>query len=43
MESTIQNRNSTKHQRKATSFTGIALGEITLEKTGNLGFGYDPF
>ena len=23
-------------------FTGIALGEITLEKTGNLGFGYDP-
>jgi XTP/dITP diphosphohydrolase len=24
-----QNRNSTKHQRKATSFTGIAPGEIT--------------
>lgn len=23
-------------------FTGIAPGEITLEKTGNLGFGYDP-
>jgi len=23
-------------------FTGIALGEITLEKTGNQGFGYDP-
>jgi XTP/dITP diphosphohydrolase len=23
-------------------FTGIARGEITLEKTGNQGFGYDP-
>lgn len=23
-------------------FTGIAPGEITLEKTGNQGFGYDP-
>lgn len=23
-------------------FTGIASGEITLEKTGNEGFGYDP-
>jgi XTP/dITP diphosphohydrolase len=23
-------------------FTGIAKGEITLEKTGNKGFGYDP-
>lgn len=23
-------------------FTGIAEGEITLEKTGNKGFGYDP-
>jgi len=23
-------------------FTGIAKGEITLEKTGNQGFGYDP-
>lgn len=23
-------------------FTGIASGEITLEKSGNLGFGYDP-
>ncbi len=23
-------------------FTGIATGEITLEKTGNQGFGYDP-
>ena len=23
-------------------FTGIALGEITLEKSGNQGFGYDP-
>lgn len=23
-------------------FTGIASGEITLEKTGNQGFGYDP-
>lgn len=23
-------------------FIGIALGEITLEKTGNQGFGYDP-
>jgi len=23
-------------------FTGIALGEITLKKTGNQGFGYDP-
>jgi len=23
-------------------FTGIAQGEITLEKTGNQGFGYDP-
>ena len=23
-------------------FTGIAAGEITLEKTGNKGFGYDP-
>jgi XTP/dITP diphosphohydrolase len=23
-------------------FTGIAKGEITLEKTGNGGFGYDP-
>jgi XTP/dITP diphosphohydrolase len=23
-------------------FTGIACGEITLEKTGNQGFGYDP-
>lgn len=23
-------------------FTGIALGEITLEKSGNKGFGYDP-
>ena len=23
-------------------FTGIANGEITLEKTGNQGFGYDP-
>lgn len=23
-------------------FTGIAAGEITLEKTGNQGFGYDP-
>lgn len=23
-------------------FTGIAVGEITLEKTGNQGFGYDP-
>nr|WP_314895493.1 non-canonical purine NTP diphosphatase [uncultured Flavobacterium sp.] len=23
-------------------FTGVARGEITLEKTGNQGFGYDP-
>ena len=23
-------------------FTGIARGKITLEKTGNQGFGYDP-
>ncbi|MFE3870606.1 non-canonical purine NTP diphosphatase [Flavobacterium sp. ZS1P70] len=23
-------------------FTGVAKGEITLEKTGNKGFGYDP-
>ena len=23
-------------------FTGIVKGEITLEKTGNQGFGYDP-
>jgi XTP/dITP diphosphohydrolase len=23
-------------------FTGIARGEITIEKTGNQGFGYDP-
>ena len=23
-------------------FTGIARGEITLEKAGNQGFGYDP-
>ena len=23
-------------------FTGIAAGEITLEKSGNQGFGYDP-
>ena len=23
-------------------FTGIARGEITLEKFGNQGFGYDP-
>lgn len=23
-------------------FTGLAAGEITLEKSGNLGFGYDP-
>lgn len=23
-------------------FTGIAKGEVTLEKTGNQGFGYDP-
>ncbi len=28
--------------RKQHLFTGIAKGEITLEKTGNQGFGYDP-
>jgi XTP/dITP diphosphohydrolase len=27
---------------KQTLFTGIVRGEITLEKTGNQGFGYDP-
>ena len=27
---------------KQVLFTGIAEGEITLEKTGNKGFGYDP-
>lgn len=27
---------------KQVLFTGIAKGEITLEKTGNQGFGYDP-
>ncbi|MBP2284551.1 XTP/dITP diphosphohydrolase [Flavobacterium sp. CG_23.5] len=27
---------------KQVLFTGIAEGEITLEKTGNNGFGYDP-
>lgn len=27
---------------KQVLFTGIAKGEITLEKTGNKGFGYDP-
>ena len=31
------NLNGKKHL-----FTGIACGEITLEKTGNQGFGYDP-
>ncbi|HEY6141855.1 MAG TPA: non-canonical purine NTP diphosphatase [Flavobacterium sp.] len=31
------NRNGQQHL-----FTGIAPGEITLEKTGNQGFGYDP-
>lgn len=28
--------------RKQHLFTGIAKGEITLNKTGNQGFGYDP-
>ena len=28
--------------RKQHLFTGIARGEITLEKSGNQGFGYDP-
>ncbi|WP_304199219.1 non-canonical purine NTP diphosphatase [Flavobacterium alvei] len=27
---------------KQQCFTGIAKGEITIEKTGNQGFGYDP-
>ncbi|PWA05831.1 non-canonical purine NTP diphosphatase [Flavobacterium psychrotolerans] len=31
------NRNGKQHL-----FTGIAQGEITLEKSGNQGFGYDP-
>ena len=31
------NLNGTQHL-----FTGIARGEITLEKSGNQGFGYDP-
>ena len=31
------NLNGTQHH-----FTGIAKGKITLEKTGNQGFGYDP-
>jgi len=29
-------------REKQILFTGIAKGEITLEKTGNQGFGYDP-
>ncbi|TRX39797.1 non-canonical purine NTP diphosphatase [Flavobacterium restrictum] len=29
-------------KEKQVLFTGIAKGEITLEKTGNQGFGYDP-
>lgn len=29
-------------KNKQELFTGIAKGEITLEKTGNKGFGYDP-
>lgn len=30
------------HKGKQHLFTGIAAGEITLEKIGNQGFGYDP-
>ena len=30
------------HNGKQYLFTGIAKGEITLSKSGNLGFGYDP-
>lgn len=29
-------------KNKTTQFTGICKGNITLEKTGNSGFGYDP-